>query len=248
MVREMELVPSTRGGGAGPDLSDDLKEMRYAEKLVCNCETLASLARREVLKSGDTKYKYTLTDLDELKEFGMDASTTALSSCARMVNAMFVAMEIPFFSRPHTSAEIEKTSYTGKAGSNKGKVTEKRIPDLLKIHKYADEWNPSEYACLEGKIPSKKYVLVEGVKVEKYKVQPGQHVDPVVLKHEEPTIGVRKRVVRWLREVGAEKCPDILRKLEIDEVHIKRLEEKANIGEKALEIENEEIETGEKEE
>lgn len=244
MVRELELTPSARGGGAGPDVSDDLTEMRYAEKLVCNCETLTSLARREVLKSGDTKYKYTLTDLEELKSFGMDAGTSALSSCARMVNAVFVAMEIPYFGRPHTSADVEKTEYTGKVGKNKDKVIEKRVADLLKINKYSDEWEASEYACIEGRIPSKKYVLVDGAKVEKAKVQPGQHTEPVILRHEEPTIGVRKRVIRWLVEVGAVECPEILEQLNIGNDHVERLKEKLN----AAEIETEEIETGEREE
>lgn len=248
MVREMELTPSERGGGKGPDVSDDLAEMRYAEKLVLNCETLKSLARREILKPGETKYKYTLTDLEELKSFGMDAGTSALSSCARMVNAVFVAIEIPYFSRPHTSAEIEKTEVLGKVGKNKDKLVEKRVPDLLKIHKYADDWDPAEYACVDGRIPSKKYVLLDGVKTDKAKVPAGNHTEPVILRHEEPTIGVRKRAIKWLKEVGAIECPEVLESLGIGEDHVNKLSERLEAGEKELEIETEEIETGEREE
>lgn len=189
MVREIELEPSERGGGKGPDVSDDLSQMQYAEKFVSDVETLTSLSKRDVM-NGQDKYRYTVTDMTELKErYNLKADTASMSSVLRQVNAVFVAWEIPFL------ASI-------KSGGKAGKSAE-----ILKIYKYADEFDPTRYACLEGKRESTKY--------------PG-----TVLRHEEPTEGNRRRTIRWIKEVGAKDCPDILEKLNIGEDHLLAIEKK----------------------
>lgn len=275
MVFEEEIVPGVRGGRRGSD-SDDLNEMEYAESFVTGYvpeetlkrvkemvpdinlvagqndpETLRSLIKREVLKAGDSKYKYTMTDLEELQKFGFDAES--LSSSARMINAVFVALEIPYFAAAYTSPKVvaeehkQKARTTRKDGTvvEKGTYVIRKVADRVKIHKTEERWDASDYACKEGRNPSKKYVSVNGVKTLKTAVLPGSGKDPAgvtyepwILKHDEPTIGVRKRMAKWLREIGGKDYPEILKVFDIGEDHVKRLEEKVGIR-------AEEVETGE---
>lgn len=267
MVFEEELVPSARGG-RGRDLgSDEIwsvldagekvlgGDMGYAEKFLLvptmaegekpDLHNLKHLANRKVLSKGDAKYKYTMTDLEELKSFGFESES--LSSCSRMINAFFVAAEIPYLAAAYTSPKAEKEDRKQLAttknpdGSIKhkvGDVVQRKVADRVKISKYSDEWNPTQYACLEGKNPSSKYVTYKGAKTERDNVPAGAEVEPWILRHDEPGLGVRKRVIRWIREVGEVQYPDLMKTIGMDAAKLQ----------KKLDNILEDISTGEREE
>lgn len=267
MVFEEELVPSARGG-RGRDLgSDEIwtvsetgekavgGDMGYAEKFLLvptmtegekpDLHNLKHLANRKVLSKGDAKYKYTMADLEELKSFGFESES--LSSCSRMINAVYVALEIPYVAAAYTSPKAEKEDRKqlattknpdGSVKHKAGDVVQRKVADRVKISKYADEWDPTMYACLEGKNKSSKYVTYKGEKTEKFKVPAGAEVQPWILRHDEPGLGVRKRVIRWIREVGEVQYPDLMKTLGMN---ADKLQEK-------LAIRLEEISTGEREE
>lgn len=255
MVFEEEITPSARGGRKGSD-SADLDDMEYAESFITGYvpgegqrdpETLRSLIKREILEKSNSKYKYTMTNLEEMKNFGFDGES--MSSCARMIDAVYVALEIPYFAAAYTSSNVVAEKHEQKATTKRkdgttveaGTFVTKKIADRVKIHKYGSEWDPAKYSCEEGKNPSSKYVSVDGKKTLKAEAdKKGVWHEPWILVHDEPTVGVRRRMAGWLKE-ATKNYPEILQALNIDGDHIKRLEEKAD-------IKFEEVESGEKEE
>lgn len=180
-----EEVVSKRGpgGGAGDD-SDNLEDMRFAEKLVCDTEMMEALAKREILTDSNRKgYKYITVKINVLRELGYEAGD--MSSAAQRINSVFVAIgrahpRAAYRAQPYNSDAAETKEVVVSRGEKKGEVVDRTLSDKLKIYRYADVFDP------------RKYGIEESGKTWKKTGEP--------LDYESPSQGVTLRTAKWIFE------------------------------------------------
>lgn len=172
-------------GGFGKDDSDNLDDMNYAERFICNPETMSQLAQLKVLTNENkAKYIYLTTNVAELAELGYDA--VGLGSAMQRINSVFDAARIPYLALTYTSTDVKAKKVVVKRGKDIGKEKSVKEADYIKIFKYADEFDPKRYATVEA----------------------GRIGKDGIIDHETPTEGVQKRVDKWIAEVASEEIDE----------------------------------------
>ncbi|MDO8727660.1 MAG: hypothetical protein Q7J35_16470 [Candidatus Methanoperedens sp.] len=126
------------------DDSGEFKDMKYAERFICNKDNLIMLSGLEIMGDKPVKYLYMTTfktDFESYKNDPMDkdknykGKTTA--SSANKINSVFVALEIPY------QAMVNRA-------------------DGLKIFKYGNDFDPKNYACKKAQRINEKGQLLIG--------------------------------------------------------------------------------------
>lgn len=185
-MAKIQTCPS-RSSAFVTDDSDDLKDMRYAERFICNKETLELLSSLEVHTEYMKKFLHVTALKHELNTLYYNDSADPLrnyigeyvTSACRKVNSVFVALEIPYL-----TAEMKSRMAMREGNPN----------DMLKIYKYSYVFDPKKYRCVAGNIRNEKGKLLD---------------------YEEPTEGARKRLKKWMSEVGIKEIGrDVINKLE----------------------------------
>jgi hypothetical protein len=184
---EEEEVISKRGpGGGGGDESDNLEDMKFAEKLVLDREFIEALGKRVVLTDVNRKgYKYITVKIDVLKDLGYEAND--MSSAAQRINAVFVAIGrehsgFAYRAQPFNSDAAETKEIVVSRGEKKGEVVDRTLSDKIKIYRCGETYD------------GRKYGVEESGKTWKKTGEP--------LDYEAPTLGVTARVAKWIFENG----------------------------------------------
>lgn len=184
-----ELV--RRVGGGKANLSDELADQEYAEKLIVASDTIKMLANLKVEDKVGSKNQYVTSNISELRSLGYEAGSEGLASGAQRINAVFVALRVPYRAGLYTSENAVVVEKVNK----QGEVKPRKEPDILKMLRYGDTFEVQKYACTEaGKI--------------------GKDGKPQ--EYEEPTVGARKRTIRWIKEIGSKEVPAELERMGVD--------------------------------
>ncbi|MDD3474445.1 MAG: hypothetical protein PHP08_00895 [Candidatus Dojkabacteria bacterium] len=210
MAKLVEEIKLAQRGGEGfgvVDDSENLNDMRYAEKLIFYgkvgdmsfFEALATLKVAEKVTEDDgsetLKGGAILLERSDIPGNPVNAKTgkpIGITGICQRIDSEFVALEIPFKSQAHTSDEARL--------ANKDKPAKERQADMIKIYRISKEFDIDNYAASASKrcLPRKEIqeVEVDG-KVVKKEVEVAGSTD-----YNEPTPGQRLRAARWLRENG----------------------------------------------
>lgn len=182
MASLMQIEPSGKDGQK--DNSNSLDKRNYAELFIENKDNIKLLSELEIRTEAsrkDKSYKYVGVYLKELADvYNYEGASTA--SASQRINAVFVAMRIPYTSIPHASKEVVSKMKISKKTKTLGQyLPAPREPDCVLIYRYGDTFNQKMYASIEADEKNPK----------------GEIID-----YEEPTEGVRMRVERWLNEIA----------------------------------------------
>lgn len=191
MPELMKIKISSKGG---KDNSDNLDDRKYAELFIEN--NIKFLSQLEVrTEANEEDYEYVGAYIKELiDEYDYKAASTA--SASQRINAVLAAMRIPFISITNVSENAISKKKVYKKVEKLGQSYDISDPDRVLIYRYGNEFKPKMYATIEAGRTNKKD-------------------EPVI--HEEPTIGVRLRINKWLEEIASEEIDKkILEKVGFD--------------------------------
>lgn len=199
VVEDLEM--RTRGGlggvgGYNEDISDDLNEMRYGEKLVLNKDFLEALASLKVAHVEGNVIKggtLLIPRADVITQTGVVNIPTEINGIAHAVNREFVSLEIPFYATSYASDDAEKVVKTAKKGKYADKPRNVTVADTLRVYKISEKFEVDRYAC-----DGSKKVKDEGIN-----------------NYHEPTTGQRLRASKWIEENG-EELADLLKAVGVD--------------------------------
>ena len=216
IVSELKLAPRGGAGGFGAsDDSENLEDMRYAEKLIFNgkvgklafLEALATLkvAEEESQEDGSVVVKggVILLDRNDIPDLPTNEEIGITGICQR-IDSEFVALEIPFKSQAHMSDEARARPAVEveiKRGKNKGKMRKEKPADMIKIYRVSEDFDIDNYAATASKRCQPKKVLQDVVDESGKTVKKEVIVDGST-DYNEPTTGQRLRAAKWLKENG----------------------------------------------
>ncbi len=146
-----EFVLRKTEGIGGKDVSDELDDMTYVEKMVTSEPFLRALARlsvaKEVITETDRKvYGGTiLLKKSDISKFRDDGSEVEMSTAANQINKVFVAYEVPFFAKPWATDDAPEVKKTGKRGKKKDIEYTTTPANRLRIFRISEEFNVDNY-------------------------------------------------------------------------------------------------------
>jgi hypothetical protein len=124
------------------DDSGDFKDMRFAERFICNKNILNMLSGLAIEGNSKENYLYLTTDKTDLRNLSKDKTDNLKNytgntpqSSANKINSVFVALEIPYQARVNRA-------------------------EGLKIFKYGNDFDPMKYACKKAMRRNKKGQLL----------------------------------------------------------------------------------------
>ena len=192
---EVEVgLPFGGKGGGTPKTAEQYAES-YGFKALTDIETLELLADLPVDDPKSKKHPVITFNADDWAKIGYAGET--VGGAQYMFNRIFDTMEISYVAKTGVSKAAKaagKITRTIKQGENAGTEKTDIVPDILKVLRYADEFDPSMYATTRA----------------------GREGKNGIINHEDSPVGLVEAIKNWLTNVAVDLDAELVTKLGLD--------------------------------
>jgi len=106
-------------------------------------EILKQLASLTVYREGE---KFSVLDFDETDWERVGYKGTTVGGAMQMFNRVFDTLEIPYIAQTAVAKGTVKSTRTIKQGKNVGEERNQVVANMVRVSRYADEFDPKKYA------------------------------------------------------------------------------------------------------
>jgi len=197
MVQREEFevgLPFGGKGGGTPKTAEQYAET-YGFKAFTDIETLELMADLPVDDPKAKKHPVITFNAKDFAVFGYNGKT--VGGFQYMANRILDTMEIPYVAKTGTSKAAKdagKITRTLKQGANAGTEESKILPDVIKVVRYGDEFDPSMYSTTRA----------------------GKVGENGIIDHEDSPAGLVEAIENWLKETAVDLDDELITKLGLD--------------------------------
>ena len=195
MVQREEFevgLPFGGKGGGTPKAAEQYAES-YGFKAFTDIETLEFLADLPVDDPQGKTHPVVTFNAKDFAVFGYGGKT--VGGFQYMANRILDIMEIPYVAKTGTSKaakKVGKVTRMLKQGANAGTEKSEIMPDVIKVVRYGDEFDPKMYSTTRAGKPGK---------------------DGEIIDHEDSPTGLVEAIENWMTEVAPDLDYELLEKL-----------------------------------
>jgi len=195
MVQREEFEVGLPFGGKGGGVAKTAEQYAesYGFKAFTDIETLEFLADLPVYNPKADKHPVITFNAKDFEVFGYNGKT--VGGFQYMANRILDTMEIPYVAKTGTSKaakKVGKVTRTLKQGKNAGTEESKIMPDVIKVVRYGDIFDPKMYSTTRAGKTGK---------------------DDEIIDHEDSPAGLIEAIENWMTEVAPDLDYELLEKL-----------------------------------
>jgi len=193
---EFEVGLPFGGKGGGVAKTAEQYALTYGFKAFTDIETLELLADLPVDNPKAKTHPVITFNADDFAVFGYNGNT--VGGFQYMANRILDTMEIPYVAKTGTSKAAKKAgkiTRTLKQGANAGTEKSEIMPDVIKVVRYGDEFDPKMYSTTRAGKPGK---------------------DDKIIDHEDSPAGLVEAIENWLTTVAVDLDAELVTKLGLD--------------------------------